>query len=634
MKNKRGQITVFIIIGILILLLTAFFITYQKELFVFKPKFVIPPEVAPINDYVIDCINKVGEEGIRLIAANGGYIRFPPEISTNPAAYINSNKFFPDIKTPLWRFGGQTKLPTEDYMAEDLKYYISQNIKQCLNLEPFDTLFSITRGEPSLDVVLADNGVDITLYYPLSIEIVQKNQTAELNQFRITIPLRLKEVYELAKQIMEEENRDLFLEKTTIDLIALDPEIPYTDMEFTCTPRIWFISNIEEKLKQLLSFDLPLIRVDKTKYAPVPLNRPYEEMHYRWEVTSLNYPTTRVSFTYDEAWPVELYINPSRSGILKSNAQKGQDMLSFLCIHLWHFTYDIKYPVMVTITDEASKDYKSLNFNFGFQVGVNHNAPDKTNFGTSYFDFKEKADPDEYCYGAQGNILTVHTFENVSTEQYGDLVKEIDNVNISFTCLKYTCYMGESEWTFRGAVASLSEEFPYCVNGILKAGKKNYEDAMQFITTDEEKTAQIYLTPTITKPVKVVKHYKYALSEERPLEDETAIITLRRNNMTYSTAMFSANPSQEEIEAQTYLLKLLAKWDYEYDVEIYLVNEDMITGGYLGKWVPAWADLKNAREIKFHVYEWPYTQNEITQFEYLASLKDDSKLVPLPQFGR
>ena len=78
--------------------------------------------------------------------------------------------------------------------------------------------------------------------------------------------------------------------------------------------------------------------------------------------------------------------------------------------------------------------------------------------------------------------------------------------------------------------------------------------------------------------------------------------------MTYSSSVYS--PDEESLVEDLSKLKLLAKWDYEYDLEVYLVTDDGITGGYVGEWKPIWSKLKNAKEIKFHVIEWPYTEEE------------------------
>ena len=58
-----------------------------------------------------------------------------------------------EIKTPLWRYRGQTRMPTEDYMINDLEYYIEENLNTCLeDLQAFQALFKIEKGNISTKV--------------------------------------------------------------------------------------------------------------------------------------------------------------------------------------------------------------------------------------------------------------------------------------------------------------------------------------------------------------------------------------------------------------------------------------------------------------------------------------------------
>lgn len=632
--KKRGQITLFIIVGIILLLAIAVFIMYQKQIVVFKPERVIPPEIAPLKRYVEDCAYTTAEKGIRLIGANGGFISFPEEIELDPASYLSVTPLFPELKTPLWRYRGRTRIPSEHRIKTDLEHYIEENLDTCLmELSPFITMFDIKKGNMSTIVDLTETGVEIELIYPLEIFIKLKNQTIKLDKFETTVPLRLKTLYELAKKIMQEENADLFLEETTIDLIALDSDIPYTDLAFTCKPKIWYVADVRDKLKHLLRTDLPLIRVDKTAYEPVPQEQLYVENHFKWEVTSLRYDTTHVSFTYDEKWPLELYIRPNEGPILRSNPQRGQQILSTLCIHIWHFTYDVRYPVLVTITDEAEKGHDRYTFNFAFEVAINHNRPDKTNFGITTFEFEPAARAERFCAEMHTNMLTVHTFENISTDEYGDLPYDpIDGVNITFTCIRLECPMGQSEYAFGGAVAWLQAEFPYCINGVLKGSKENYKDTQIFVSTDEEKSVDLYLTPLIKKNFTVVKHYQYDPYIEKPLEEEEmAIITIKRRNTTFSNAVY---PPIEELAE----LKLLSGGEsdfpyFTYDLEIFLADDKTgIIGGYSAVWTPDWTKLKLANSIKFHILEWPHTEKEYQQYLYITGLRNASKAIPEPEF--
>ncbi|MEE9525999.1 MAG: hypothetical protein V3V78_05330 [Candidatus Woesearchaeota archaeon] len=629
MKQKRGQITVFIILGIIILLSILLFVYFREAVTVFKPERVIPPELEPLNEFVEGCLNQIARDGINILGANGGFIRFPDEIRLDPGASL-SNPLFPSIKVPLWHHRGQTQIPSEAYMEADLAFYIDQNLGECLNnLEEFREQYQIEElGGRATEVVFSDTGVEIVLDYPIEVTSLVENQTTTLPDFIVSVPIRVRTTYELAKRVMEEELTDKFIELRTIDLIALDGDIPYTSMEFTCTPKIWYLSDVKEKLQKVLSVNMPLIRVEKTDYPKIPKDQEYIKNHYVWQVTDLNYPKTHVSFSYDENWPMDLHVSPNEGLFLRSNAQRGFDLMSFFCMHMWHFTYDVKFPVMTTITDEAAKNHESFTFNFAFETGINHNVPDKTSFGITTFDFEQKARSEQFCVEANpSTVLRVNTFENVSTPD-GELYDEVDGVNVSFTCIRFNCPIGQTEYKFGGAVATLTADVPYCVNGVVRGEKEDYESTFKFVTTDTEKAVDLYLTPTITKDIEVVKHrvFRDKVDPAEPLDnDESAIITIKRKGFK-SSAIY---PSTEETLES---LKFLGNWNYEYQVEIYLADDRTILGGYMGNWTVRWGDLKGARKLKFHVVEYPFHADLEKQFEYILELPGDTKKIPGPEF--
>ncbi|MBR9691621.1 hypothetical protein GOV06_02445 [Candidatus Woesearchaeota archaeon] len=637
MSKKRGQITIFIILGIIILLSIFLFIYFREAVTVFTPERVIPPELEPLDNFVGGCVNRIARDGLNILGANGGFIRFPDDIELDPGASLRTNPLFPSIKVPLWHFRGTTRVPSEDYMKEDLAYYIDQNLDECLdNLEAFQEQFEIIELEPrKVFVELTDRSVDVILDYRLEIRSLAENQTTRINEFRTSVPVRLKTVYELARKILDEEILEKFIEVRTIDLLALDDDIPYTGMEFTCTPKIWYIQDVKAKLKKLLRANLPMIRVDKTSYQPVPPDQQYVKTHYIWDVTDLKYPTTHVSFSYEESWPMEMYVRPNDGPILKSNAQRGFDLLSFMCIHMHHFTYDIRYPVLTTITDDQGKNHEKYTFSFAFEAGIDHNFPDNTNFGISEFNFEPRETSERFCLESVKNTLKIRTFENFTT-LFGEEHNDLPGVNLTYTCIRLKCPVGQTEWQFRGQEASITKQVPFCVNGVLRGTKEGYKENYIFVSTDSEKTVDLYLTPIISKNITVVKHSVYGqrVGQEESLKDQSAIITIKKDRHK-STAVFPT-----EYQGVLSELEFLGKWDYTYNIEIFLVDEETtlgggtISGGYKASWTIPWNKIKGAREIKFHVVEWPHVGEDDAEkfFEYMTNLEEMSQQVPSPEF--
>jgi hypothetical protein len=615
--KKRGQVTIFIILGIILLLSVMLFLFLRREVSVFKPEAVLPPEIVPINQYILDCVEEISRDGARIAGANAGFIELPTEIETNPEAYLPPFPISP-VKTPLWFYRGQRRVPPLNYIVFQLENYIHENLPECLReFEAFKTAFNITElGNISVEIELSEEDFTVNINYPLDIILKAKEQKFFLEDFSVSIPFRIRKMYELAAQILDQELLTSFLETRTIDLIAMDPKIPYTGAEFSCQPKTWQMQDVQDKLKRLLAINLPRLAVEKTKYAPIPKQYPYEQHHNIWEVTDIKYPDTHVTFSYDEAWPFELFIRPSQGKTLRSNANRGQEMLSFMCMQIWHFTYDVRYPVLVTLKDDAAGTHEDYTFNFGFDVSINHNMPDKSNFAPMKFSFETAAKESDYCAQAQTNMLTVHTFENVSTEEIGDLTTEIDGVNITYTCMRMRCPVGQSEWQFRGAVSYISAEVPSCPNGVLRGEKPGYEPVEKFASVTTETSMDLYLTPVIEIPIRVVKHYQYSPEQELELtEEDSAFITVRTGSFD-SDAAYSVNAAAA--------LKLLAKWDYAYNLTVLLADDATIRGGYKAVWPVEWEKLKQAKEIVFHVFERPYIdpeQNPEESAETLAKLE-------------
>ena len=99
MLKKRGQITVFIIIGLLVLL-TYFVLTYYKKSTIEETELIMP-ELIPVQQFVETCTQNIAEEAIDLIGINGGYIYFPAWIENDHGSYLSTSPI-KELKNPYW----------------------------------------------------------------------------------------------------------------------------------------------------------------------------------------------------------------------------------------------------------------------------------------------------------------------------------------------------------------------------------------------------------------------------------------------------------------------------------------------------------------------------------------------------
>ncbi|MBW2993186.1 hypothetical protein KY317_01270, partial [Candidatus Woesearchaeota archaeon] len=576
--NRKGQITIFIIIGIIMLLSIALIIYLRSETSIFRPRqpSIIPSEAEPIKNYVEACIEKLGAEAADIIGTTGGYVEIPEELVKDRASYLEFSPLETG-KNPYWYYGGQRRIPSLDFISRQIDRYIDENLLECISkLDIFREQYIIEeRGQITSTTKLADEGILLSVAYPITISDKLGVKITDINEFNTDIPYRLKKAYELAVEIMEREESQAKLEDLTIDLIALDTDIPYSNIEIRCDKRRWKVSEIKEKLKTLLRYNLPLIKVSRTDYTDFSNDMPYMKNHYVWDVTEVKYRNFKVGFTYDDRWPIDFYVRPSKGDYIESGMQKGAQIVSWLCLQIWKFTYDVKYPVLVTVADEKT----GYAFSFSFRVIVDHNQADRTAFGTSTFEFEPLATESEYC-SDKTTPMTIASFDDVNGDH-----EPIAGVDISFTCLRYTCSdIGTTEFRYGGAEAVLNAEIPYCSWGILRGEKEGYETGETFLSTETSGKTSVYLVPlTRITDYEVVKHKaeftgnEWVVSEsaENLKGDESAAIYIEKDD--YSTS--GSYPAEDSMP-----LVFLSDGTFDYVLRLYILYGDSIKGVYLGSW--------------------------------------------------
>jgi len=118
----------------------------------------------------------------------------------------------------------------------------------------------------------------------------------------------------------------------------------------------------------------------------------------------------------------------------------------------------------------------------------------------------------------------------------------------------------------------------------------------------------------------IVKH-DFDTGEESPLaDDEHAQITIKSKGGFESFGVYPNN--------QGLPIKLLDE-DKEYDITVYIADEESIIGGYQGTWKVSRDDLGTASRIIFHALEKKGSEDEV--FLFISGLKSYSQRIPNPE---
>ncbi len=647
-ESSKSQVSIFTLLSILILLIGVLYFYYQKES-TEQEIDVVQPEIAPVKLYVEDCIKKITQDGLETIGLTGGYIKVPDKVKVNPRAYLTD---FPvaGLKVPYWWYDSINSIPLEEFVRQELINHVQNELKACVDdFKPFAKRFQINKlKEPVVDAQFNENDVSVSLKYMLEIVSKGGNFKATIENFRYTMPIRFKKVYELAKLIMERENKDYFIERRTIDIYSINKGIPTTEVKVSCNRKTWKVSEIRDDLKKLLRVNLPYIRIKGTDYNeniyvpnPESTNNPeekntyagtYFQKNYVWEIDTevdtnpKKYKNMKVAFTYDN-WPLYIYARPSENGVLSSNSQKGTDALSFLCLQISHFTYDVNYPVMVTIFDKETPTNNEYNFRFAFRINVDHNYPNRVSTGitgTKLFEREPDLTSEEFCSTVQNEI-------NIFTLSNGTPSEDLRGVNLTFVCGRYYCDVGQSDWIGFGASAGIKKRLPYCVYGIIKGTKNGFADSKSFIQTDVDGRSYIL----VLNPIKEFKNYKvvkHSLSNPQVVQEldsnDRASISIKGIDTGFESFSFYPRETNEKEEINFPIN--IPKKDSIYEVSIYLSDDKNINGGYIGNWSLSQSELENSNQIIFHVVEHE-SESEDERFLFISGLSSYSKNIPSPE---
>ncbi len=537
--QKRGQLTLIILVGILVATLVGVSVYYKDEIYSLYWEYsrakaeAIPEQVQEINDYIYSCIDQVTEEPLLLMGTQGGYIEIPaepiPRSDLNP--FSNSLEIIPgsSLRTAYWYYKTANNIesslmPSREEMEAELENYVTNHLASCTNNLELFTRYNITAGTLSTDATIQDDSVIFTIEYPM--QVATEDISYNFGTFYIEQPYPLGKLYDLSVQILNSENQEHFLEEKTFDMLVLYEELPLTEINVDCETHTWNMQEVEDKFKEIASANLANIIIKGTTASGSV------DKYYQWDALKNNANDITSSVFFSPDWPLEMEIYPSQNEIL-SGAQfstQGADKVAallrqFLCLESYRFVYDIRYPVLISLMDE-----NGYTFQFAAQVVIDNNQP-RQNTAAG-----EEMEIDERLCSSLTQTATVHAYGiSVSGSLY-----PLEDASIKYKCISSVCDIGKT-----GTDGSLTSLFPACVNGQEIAEKDGFKSSSEFLTTLE--------TPSQTF---IALEPKYNLNYEIMLvdaqtgslispSDQTITLTLSSQD---GTEYISLTKSEGEIE--------------------------------------------------------------------------------------
>jgi len=185
---KKGQISVFIIIAVLILgVIGGYFILKDRGLDLGKE--IIDPEVQPIYSFVENCIYETGENAVERIGETGGYFASVDDSLENGIAY--------------YLYEGENYMPSKEEVEEELSIYINEMLFFCISGFNDFPDFEVEEGEIETLTKIEDESVVFDVEYKLN--VTKGERTYSFKNFEVKISVRLGVVYNVIENIMVEQ---------------------------------------------------------------------------------------------------------------------------------------------------------------------------------------------------------------------------------------------------------------------------------------------------------------------------------------------------------------------------------------------------------------------------------------------
>ncbi|MGV8169143.1 MAG: hypothetical protein ACP5N3_03750 [Candidatus Nanoarchaeia archaeon] len=513
MNNKKGQVTLFIILGIIIIIIigVAMFLIAQHKKQLPNPYEVnYDAKLAPLYNDVVFCMNSLGKEAAQKIGAGGGYLDTDPELYNYnlPLAYSNNAlEIFPEsgMVIPYWfhiQGAPDCKVCPVEYnipvlegstgrsIQNQMETYVEKNLINCLdNFSAHKADMNIEYSSlPVCKVEFRDENTVILVNWTLAVEFSDGTKSDSLKFYSTTLDVRLKKMYEFSKSIlfqMELMTDHRAMEDFTKDIIsvysfgtkdALIPPAAGPTLLEVSAPKIWLRSNVEEILKRGISETIPFVQVKGTKDSFVLFTEdPIEDNFYSKFQNTVYYDSefssqVRVRFNYYGMWwPLYVSVGPTHSEVIMPETNAIDLWLIRLGTSKYRFYYDVTYPVLVTLEDDAAFRGEGFLFQFPYEVNIRSNKPYSNDTIDLNEVYPEMTGGEDLGYEQRTVPITLNVING-----YNGL--PMPDIDVNYLCINNKYIVGTS--AMYNGNALIESLLSPCLNGALTVSSIGYSESL------------------------------------------------------------------------------------------------------------------------------------------------------------
>ena len=188
--GKRGQSTIFIIAGVVIVIVAVLVLFFTRE-DVQVGRRITSTQVEPIREYIEGCVRDELEKDLKIRREFGG--RDVPDFAARKL-----HRDYPDynvLNAP------SNNLPSLLTIEREISVEIKSNLENVCTLERFRDNFNIEKkGDIDVKVSISDKIIEVDVKYPILVE--KSDFRTELNNFNVVYEDKFGKIYGVVRDIL------------------------------------------------------------------------------------------------------------------------------------------------------------------------------------------------------------------------------------------------------------------------------------------------------------------------------------------------------------------------------------------------------------------------------------------------
>lgn len=185
LHGKRGQVAIFVIIAVLIVIAAILFFVLREP----AVEEEVPFDADEIYSFVDSCVQESSEDALYIWGMMGGYYDNPPSMNQEGA--------------PYYYLDGENLMPSKEKLEEEFSKFVVSFFETCTEeMENFVDA-DLSRGELNVETNIREDSLKISVNKPLTVSRNDVVLNIEEN-YEESIFINFERVYESISELVEE----------------------------------------------------------------------------------------------------------------------------------------------------------------------------------------------------------------------------------------------------------------------------------------------------------------------------------------------------------------------------------------------------------------------------------------------